>query len=103
MTFMLHSDVEDGGNTLTIAVQGRFDYHAHKDFRSIYKSLNPIPRKIFINLRDTDYMDSSALGMLLLLKDHTGPQGIIILTEPTPDVYKILEIVNFNQLFEIQI
>ena len=47
-------------------------------------------------------MDSSALGMLLLLRDHAGGDNAdIALMNISPDVRKILAISNFDKLFKI--
>ena len=48
------------------------------------------------------YLDSSALGMLLLLRDHAGGDTANIkIVNCNPDVKKILTISNFEQLFSI--
>jgi anti-anti-sigma factor len=55
-----------------------------------------------VDLRDATYLDSSALGMLLLLRDHAGGDGSNIhIINCNPDVKKILAISNFEQLFDI--
>jgi anti-anti-sigma factor len=53
-------------------------------------------------MKDTTYLDSSALGMLLLLRDHAGGDTANIkIVNCNPDVKKILTISNFEQLFSI--
>ncbi|MCY1445193.1 STAS-domain containing protein [compost metagenome] len=55
-----------------------------------------------VDLKGATYLDSSALGMLLLLRDHAGgEQAQISLIHCNPDVRKILSISNFEQLFSI--
>ncbi len=55
-----------------------------------------------MDLQETTYLDSSALGMLLLLRDHAGgDKANIEIRNCSPDVKKILSISNFEQLFEI--
>ncbi|MNO07328.1 STAS domain protein [compost metagenome] len=55
-----------------------------------------------MDLKGTTYLDSSALGMLLLLRDHAGGERAQIrLANCNPDVRKILAISNFEQLFQI--
>jgi len=47
-------------------------------------------------------MDSSALGMLLLLRDHAGGDDAEVrVTNSNSDVRKILAISNFDKLFDI--
>jgi anti-anti-sigma factor len=55
-----------------------------------------------LDLKETTYLDSSALGMLLLLRDHAGgDDSDIRVVNPNSDVRKILAISNFDKLFDI--
>ena len=61
------------GNTLTINIAGNFDFSAHKDFRAAMESIGETSvTDAVVNMGATDYVDSSALGMLLMLKDRMG-------------------------------
>jgi len=87
---------------LTISVSERFDFSAYQEFRDCYENLSEHPERFVIDFRDTTYLDSSALGMLLLLRDFGGGDDAPIeLVNCNPDVRKILTISNFGQLFEI--
>ncbi|MGQ9425918.1 STAS domain-containing protein [Gilvimarinus sp. F26214L] len=97
------SSASPDGSALTIAIKGRFDFSAHRDFRGSYEHLTKRPATICVDLRETTYLDSSALGMLLLLRDFAGgDESAITITNCNPDVRKILSISNFDQLFTIQ-
>lgn len=88
---------------LTISVKGRFDFGAHQDFRNAYERSGLTPGQYVVDLQDTDYIDSSALGMLLLLRDHAGGDAADIrIVHCNPDVRKVLSISNFEQLFSIE-
>jgi anti-anti-sigma factor len=90
------------GQELTILIQGRFDFGAHQEFRNAYERVTRTPQRYVVDLKDTTYLDSSALGMLLLLRDHAGGDSAQIrLLNCNPDVRKILAISNFEQLFKI--
>jgi anti-anti-sigma factor len=90
------------GQELTIAIRGRFDFASHQEFRDAYERVNITPRRYLIDLQGTSYLDSSALGMLLLLRDHAGGDAAQIrLLNCSSDVRKILAISNFEQLFQI--
>ena len=55
-----------------------------------------------VDLKDATYLDSSALGMLLLLREHAGgDESDIRVVNSSPDVRKILGISNFDKLFDI--
>lgn len=91
----------DGGE-LVIHVSGRFDFSAHQEFRDAYELLAERPRSYRVDMRETTYLDSSALGMLLLLRDHAGGDSAdVALVNCNADVRKILTISNFEQLFTI--
>ncbi len=84
-------------------MEGRFDFSAHRDFRETYESLDAQPKEFTVDMRDATYLDSSALGMLLLLRDHAGGDAAEVrIVNCNPDVRKILTISNFEQLFEIR-
>ena len=51
-----------------IRLQGRFDFNTHRDFRaSVESALQESPTQLQVDLGGVDYLDSSALGMLLML------------------------------------
>ena len=97
------STLSTDGNELTIRIKGRFDFSAHQDFRNAYEALDQSPGEYQVDMDETTYLDSSALGMLLLLRDHAGGDSASIrIINCSPDVKKILTISNFEQLFSIQ-
>lgn len=97
------TNLSSDGRELTIRVTGRFDFSAHQAFRDAYENQAPGAGSYTIDLRDTSYLDSSALGMLLLLRDHAGgDRAQVSIVNCNADVKKILKISNFEQLFRIQ-
>lgn len=85
---------------LHIMIVGRFDFGVHKEFRDAINLIEPGIKKIEVDLSATDYVDSSALGMLLLLRDKVAAdRNAVELKGARADVRKILEIANFNKLF----
>ena len=92
-----------GNKDLTISIQGRFDFSAHQEFRDAYENTTDVPESYTVDMKETTYLDSSALGMLLLLRDHAGGDSASInIVNCNADVKKILTISNFEQLFAIQ-
>ncbi len=99
----IESVASQDGNELTISVEGRFDFSAHQEFRESYERSDIDPSSYVVDLNRTTYLDSSALGMLLLLRDHAGGDSAEIkIVNCNRDVKKILTISNFEQLFTIQ-
>lgn len=94
---------EASSGELTIKIQGRFDFSAHQEFRDAYEKVSQDPKGYVVDMKETTYLDSSALGMLLLLRDHAGGDNSHIeIVNCNPDVKKILTISNFEQLFTIR-
>ena len=88
---------------LHIRVSGRFDFALHQDFRRATEEASGTLSSIVVDLGTTDYVDSSALGMLLVLRDKVGDrQEAVRIVRARPEVKKILQIANFDKLFTLQ-
>lgn len=99
----ISAQLSDENNELIINVAGRFDFSAHQDFRNAYENIGDRPEKFAVDMSNATYLDSSALGMLLLLRDHAGgDEASIRIINCNDDVRKILVISNFGRLFAIQ-
>lgn len=89
-------------NTATINISGRFDFNAQRDFKNAYAPhlLNEAVTSIDVNLSGVEYLDSSALGMLLMLRERAASAGKSLrLCKPSATVAQILDIANFAKLF----
>lgn len=92
ITFQKRAD-----GTAQISVAGRFDFKAHREFGEMVRAVKGAKRCV-IDFATTTYVDSSALGMMLLLRDEVEN---IQVKNCSADVRKVLEIANFHRLFEI--
>lgn len=93
--------VKAEGSKVIISVTGRFDFSVQSDFRKAYES-SVASSQFVVDFATADYMDSSALGMLLLLRDFAGGDNAKIeLTRCGAEIKNILEISNFGKLFKI--
>ncbi len=96
---------EISGSRAVLNLNGRFDFHSHRDFRSAYENVmeGTEVRDIEINFRQVDYLDSSALGMLLLLREKAEVAGKnVALVGLQGMVKQVLEIANFGKLFTVR-
>ena len=96
---------EISGSRAVLNLNGRFDFHSHRDFRSAYEKVmeGAGVRDIEINFRQVDYLDSSALGMLLLLREKAEVAGKnVALVGLQGMVKQVLEIANFGKLFTVR-
>lgn len=96
------STTADDGSTVTISIEGKFDFQLYDDFRKSYVDTVGAGVQYIVDLSAADYLDSSALGMLLLLREHAGGDTAkVSILNSSLDVKKILDVANFSKLFEI--
>jgi anti-anti-sigma factor len=87
-----------------IRLAGRFDFNAHREFReAIDQALAQAEAPaIHVDLGEVSYMDSSALGMLLMVRDKARSSGkTVSLANTRGSVRQVLDIANFAKLFPI--
>lgn len=87
---------EDTG-TVIAYLEGRFTFDTHREFRQLVRQLVGA-KHITFDFTKTTYLDSSALGMLLLAKDELSGAEII-LQNAVKEVAAVLEIACFRKLF----
>lgn len=86
-----------------IQIGERFDFSLVTDFRNAYEDLDPKIRQIDIDLSATQYMDSSALGMLLNMQKVLAERQLTYrILNTRPQIARILQISRFNKKFDIQ-
>jgi len=98
-------DVQVMDSVGRIVMSGRFDFQIHREFKDAYSKLivNSAVRQIEIEMSRLDYLDSSALGMLMLLNERVGAANkTVMLVNPSKAVNQVLEVANFNRLFTIK-
>ncbi|MFA6920631.1 MAG: STAS domain-containing protein [Gallionella sp.] len=92
------------GNIARITMSGRFDFELQHAFKSTYAPLikDEDVHQIEIELAQVEYLDSSALGMLMLLNERArGSKKSMTLLNPSGVASHVLEVANFNHLFTI--
>jgi anti-anti-sigma factor len=98
------TSAEDNGR-LVLKLNGRFDFHSHRDFRAAYEQAleSKQAKTVEVNFDGVDYLDSSALGMLLLLREKADASGKqIVLAGLRGTVKQVLDVANFGKLFTIK-
>lgn len=70
-----------------------------QEFRQSYSDIGDQQPTVFIDLRETEYLDSSALGMLLNMRKSLGKSvKSIHVINCRPEVRNILDISRFDKL-----
>ena len=98
-------DIRLGGNQAVIALSGRFDFSTHSEFSGCYAQAvaNPAVSELAVDLRQVEYLDSSALGMLLLLSERAKfANKSVALVNPNPMVAQVLARVSFGRIFTLR-
>lgn len=96
------SQIED--QTGTVKLEGRFTFETHPAFKSCTQNLvdNPAVQRLVLDMEAVTFMDASSLGMILLLREMAENRNLpLALKRPSPSVRKILQIVQFEKIFEM--
>jgi two-component system chemotaxis response regulator CheB len=99
------TNVEPNGGKVKIRLNGRFDFSAHRAFRESYAaSLSDASvSEVEIDLGAVDYMDSSALGMLLMLREKAqAAKKSVTLANCLGSVRQLLDVAKFGKLFAMR-
>lgn len=100
----MQASITKESGTAEVRLSGRFDFNAHRDFRNAYEPLMAESdiSAVTIDMGGVEYLDSSALGMLLMLRDKAGAANkALTLANVRGPVKQVLEIANFGKLFRI--
>ncbi|KAF0205256.1 MAG: anti-anti-sigma [Gallionellaceae bacterium] len=93
-------------NNNIIRLIGRFDFNSRHAFKDAYQPLlQPSSEKtIEINMSEVEYLDSSSLGMLMLLSEKAEALGkSLVLSYPNQTVAQTLDIANMAKISNISI
>lgn len=89
-----------------IMISGRFDSSLYQNFKSAYTPLleNKTLQTIEVDVSQVEYLDSGALGMLVLLNESAknARKTMVLVSIPGP-VSAILKIANADKLFAINL
>ncbi|HAC34856.1 MAG TPA: anti-sigma factor antagonist [Gammaproteobacteria bacterium] len=88
---------------VVIEIDGEFNFDKVMDFREAFSSIENVSSNLVVDLTACDYMDSAALGALLILKSQLG-KGNLEITLRVRDslVLKTLKAAHFERKFSIE-
>lgn len=97
---MVNTIVND--KTITIHISNRFEFGIHKEVRKAYEMINNDIDAVIINLEKVKRLDSSAIGMLLQIKDHCSSNKLMAkITGCSNEIKYIFSACHINDAFEI--
>jgi anti-anti-sigma factor len=92
--------IKQSDGALTLRVRGRFNFTCYQQFNEAVSG--PAAARYVVDLSDADYMDSSALGMLLLLRDKVGlDNSRVQILSGAGQPHDVLKLANFHRLFHV--
>lgn len=86
-------------NKTTISITGRFTFRMTEQFRDVYQNESP-SQQFTVDLAGTQEIDSSGLGMLLLLSEYADASGVELINA-NPRVRQAIEMANISSLFKM--
>lgn len=96
---------EQGNGSYEIVLSKSFDFENLNDFKTyLQKVTEDNAKQLLINFDQVEYIDSSALGMLMLAKHETDLSQceLRLCNVKNGHAKDVLHLVKFNQLFTIQ-
>ena len=99
----ISTNISNDERDLVISVNGNFNIDLLSEFRVAYLDMDKKGIVNFlVDLRNTEMMDSSALGMLLNMKRTLNQPDLgIKIVNCAPSIKKILLIARFDKIFLI--
>ena len=99
---MFSTDIRIQEDTAVLTLSGQFDFNAYAEFKPYQtKALEASGvRQIVLDLGKLDYLDSAALGTLLLLREKAQARNIeVALRGARGVVREIIDIAHFERMF----
>ncbi|MEO5334219.1 MAG: STAS domain-containing protein [Magnetococcus sp. YQC-5] len=85
-----------------ITLRGEFTFKIRQDFREAYCH-HPGHMKYVVDMAGVTFMDSSAMGMLLVLREHAGGEKAHVrLINLTPKTANLLKLASLNDMFILE-
>jgi anti-anti-sigma factor len=102
-TSIMLYDKEESGDSVKFAMRGRFVFSDHTNFRNVLECIESREsRTVRLDFKDVEFIDSAALGLLLLAKEKSDKASKkVVLERPTGQVAKMFRISRFQDMFEI--
>jgi anti-anti-sigma factor len=98
------SELLEGG-TFVVSVAGELDMSTAPRFKqTLLGALDTVPASVIIDLTECEFIDSSALGVLIGARERLDGDGLSVglsIVAPNPTIRKVFEITGLDTLFAI--
>jgi len=94
--------VSEQAKSAIIGISGSFAFHLQNGFRKAYEGLSEEVELLTLDLGGVEYMDSSGLGMLLVMKKYLDEVKVNYeITNSRDQTLDLLKMTHFNHFFKI--
>tara|TARA_R100000306_G_scaffold62312_2_gene68449 strand:+ start:2796 stop:3116 length:321 start_codon:yes stop_codon:yes gene_type:complete len=103
MNTMFSSRLTHSAQASVLELTGRFDFSTYGSFKPIQAELlnQPGTSKIIIDMSQLEYLDSAALGILLLMREKAAERNKKVALRGVQGIVReILGVAHFEKLFE---
>jgi len=87
---------------VSFILSGRFTFDLHRDVADAVKAVGQDIKRVTVDLREAEYIDSAALGMLIQMRAKLAPREITLKLKKDSVAQDVLSIANFDKLFAIE-
>lgn len=88
--------IDNKASGMKIALSGRITFADHTDMNALIATIKEkAGRMVTIDLTAVEFIDSSALGMLLLIRDAVGGQSGLSIQNARGQVKRIMSLARF--------
>ncbi len=93
-------EIQDRDGLSEIFLKGRLTFDGNAEFRHMLRTVEAVPaRAVALDLAGLDYMDTTGMGMILLLQDSVAAKGgSLSLRHQTGQVQRLLSLCRFDEL-----
>jgi anti-anti-sigma factor len=86
----MSDEAEQADQPVTVKVSGDFSFPLNAAFQAVLQRYPKGERTFVVDLEGVDELDSSALGMLLQLREHSRDGQALAIRNPSPAVRAVL-------------
>ncbi|OIQ87207.1 STAS domain protein [mine drainage metagenome] len=92
-------EIRDRDGLSEIFLKGRLTFDGNAEFRRMLQALDAVPaRVVALDLADLEYMDTTGMGMILLLQESVVAKGgSLSLRHQTGEVGRMLTLCRFGE------
>lgn len=89
---------------MQVELNGSFTFSHYGEFQNIFRRMEELnPKELRLSLAELAYIDSSGLGMMLLMREKCQQKGCVLqLMQPRGQVKKMFDVAQLNDVFLIE-